>query len=155
MRSADRRPLSGIDFEAQPAVEGETGGHCDGNKARVDLIPPWFIEAMGWVLTYGAVKYAVGENWKGGIRVSRLLASVERHVAAVKAGEDADPESGLPHWAHAAVDLMMAEWMRLHKSDLDDRATAYPDGVRLHQGLVRAGLDAVQRARAAREEHDG
>jgi len=115
---------SRIDRSEQPTKPTEKGTHFDGAKSRVDLIPPWFVLGIGWVFAYGAAKYPDDEaraNWQRGIKVRKLLASAERHLLAMKAGEDLDPESGLPHWAHLATNVAMAEWMRLHRPDLDDR----------------------------------
>lgn len=144
-----------IDFTSQTAVDGEGGGHFDGAKPRVDLIPPWFIEGMGWVLAYGAHKYQDAENWKGGIRVSRLLeGSVRRHLLRMAAGEDIDPESRLPHWAHLAVDLMMAVWMIEERPDMDDRAH---HGARVYEivtDLAERGLEAVRLARYERARRE-
>jgi hypothetical protein len=72
-----------------------------GSKdARYDLIPPeatWF-EAL--VYGQGAEKYAE-RNWEMGYEWGKTIAALERHLQLFKAGEDNDPESGLPHMAHA------------------------------------------------------
>jgi hypothetical protein len=54
------------------------------------------------VLTFGAAKY--GENnWQRLENFSpRYYAAILRHVFAYGGGEATDPESGLPHLAHAA-----------------------------------------------------
>lgn len=67
--------------------------------ARYDLIPPeatWF-EAL--VYGAGAAKYAE-RNWEGGYEWGKGIGALERHLQLFKAGEDLDPESGLPHLAH-------------------------------------------------------
>lgn len=79
----------------------------DRDKNRLDLIPAEAIEKIGNVFTYGAQKYSA-ENWrKGFLDLGRLLAATLRHINAYQQGESIDPESGLPHLAHAATDLMM------------------------------------------------
>ena len=68
--------------------------------ARYDLIPPeatWF-ESLVYGL--GANKYAE-RNWEGGYEWGKGIAALERHLQLFKAGEDLDPESQLPHLAHA------------------------------------------------------
>ena len=51
----------------------------------------------------------------------RLADAAMRHIIAWANGEDADPESGLPHIDHAAASLnMLRGMMRLHP-ELDDR----------------------------------
>lgn len=78
----------------------------DGEKPRVDLVPAGAVLAIADVFTFGAKKYAPN-NWRGGFDWSRLIGALERHIAAFKEGEDLDPESGLPHMAHAGCCVMM------------------------------------------------
>jgi hypothetical protein len=44
-----------------------------------------------------------------------------RHLLAFWSGEETDPESGLPHLAHALCGLMFLHWHAQHRRDLDDR----------------------------------
>ncbi len=83
-----------------------SGKKFDGGKRRYDLIP---VEALGLivdVLTFGAAKYE-DENWR---KVPnwrrRYYSALTRHLEAWRAGEWADPESGLPHLAHAGANCM-------------------------------------------------
>ena len=78
----------------------------DSNKVLMGCIPPTAEVLLGMVLTYGAQKYT-RENW-------RLLDNLEdrymdaclRHINLHRRGEEIDPESGLPHLAHATACLM-------------------------------------------------
>jgi hypothetical protein len=97
-----------------------TGLKYDDEKVRVDLLDPEWLEQVGQVLTFGAKKYAA-HNWRGGISFSRLIGAALRHTLAIMRGEDTDPESGLPHSAHASCCLMFLSWMMTHRKDLDDR----------------------------------
>lgn len=56
------------------------------------------------VLEFGRHKYAAW-NWSKGMAWSRCVASCARHLVAHLDGETADPESGLPHLAHAQCNL--------------------------------------------------
>jgi hypothetical protein len=78
------------------------GTKLDAEKNRLDLLPVVAIERTGWVLTYGAQKYAP-DNWRKveGWRW-RYFGALLRHLFAWKRGEKLDPESGHPHLAHAA-----------------------------------------------------
>lgn len=40
------------------------------------------------------------DNWKGGLKMTEILDSMMRHIAALQSGEWTDPESGLPHIGH-------------------------------------------------------
>lgn len=93
--------------------------HDDG-KAPLDLIPPEAIldEAKAW--GFGAKKYG-RYNFRAGISFSRLIAAMLRHTFALLAGEDNDPESGLPHEAHIRCCAGMLAVMKKRKPELDDR----------------------------------
>jgi len=51
---------------------------------------------------------------------SRLIAAALRHTVAIADGEIADPESGLPHAAHAMCCVMFLLWMQKNRPDLND-----------------------------------
>lgn len=80
----------------------------DTDKPRYDLLPPKALGLLVDCLTYGAKKYE-DYNWRkdGGIDPNRLFAATQRHLWAWKDGETNDKESGLPHLAHAATNLLM------------------------------------------------
>lgn len=86
-------------------MEKETGKRYNQAKPRLSLVEPDFTEGLAKVLTFGAEKYGVG-NWKKGLKVTEVIDSLERHILEIKKGEEKDKESGLPHWAHAAANLM-------------------------------------------------
>ena len=101
-------------------MEEPTGSKLDDGKPRMSLIDPFFLTAVAQVLTFGATKYDA-HNWRGGIAVSRLLDAALRHINAFNDGQDNDPESGLPHMAHAACCLMFINNMVATHPHLDDR----------------------------------
>lgn len=99
----------------------ETGLHLDYGKVRVDLVPPVHIESVAEVLTYGCQKYAEN-NWRGGIKYSRVFGSLIRHLLKWYRGIDIDEESGLPHLYHASCNLMFLIYYTNNKMNhLDDR----------------------------------
>jgi hypothetical protein len=109
---------------AGPAVA--RGARFNAGKPRISLVDPAFIRDMAAVLTYGAEKYkdvpgGGVDNWKKGMPVREVLDSGLRHLLSFQECEDCDPESGLPHLAHAAVNLMFVAWMLRNKPDFDDR----------------------------------
>ena len=93
---------------------------ADGNKSRVDLIDPEWLEGIGEVLKFGAIKYA-DHNWRKGFKYSRLIGACLRHLLAIMRREDIDPESGLPHVNHLSCSVMFLAWHLRHKKELDDR----------------------------------
>ena len=75
----------------------------DDDKLRFDLIPDEWELYDAKVLTYGAKKYKP-ENWRKG-ELKRFKGAYKRHMNAYYRGEWLDPETGLPHIAHARTNL--------------------------------------------------
>jgi hypothetical protein len=80
------------------------GMKFDGGKPKMDLVfdgVPNALLALGEVLTFGAQKYEA-HSWRGvPDGKARYKAALIRHLIAHAKGEKLDPESGLPHLAHA------------------------------------------------------
>ena len=87
----------------QPIVETEAAHHDEG-KCRVDLVPTSLIRSVADILAFGAQKYSE-YNWQKGMPWRKLYGSIQRHMMSWMDKEDIDPESGLPHLAHAACDI--------------------------------------------------
>lgn len=70
-------------------------------KVPLHLVPPAASREMALALGHGAAKY--GEwNWREThVNLMTYVGALKRHLDAIVSGEDADPESGLSHWAHA------------------------------------------------------
>lgn len=96
------------------------GMKFDGDKPRMDLIDRAAMEELGYVLGFGAKKYAA-HNWRKGINYSRLVGAALRHIHAFNDGEDKDPESGYSHIGHAMCCLMFLMGTIKHNPDMDDR----------------------------------
>lgn len=78
----------------------------DNGKPEYGLLPPFALEEVAKVLTFGAHKYD-RDNWKkvnDGQR--RYFDAAQRHAWAIKRGETHDTESGLHHAAHAITCLL-------------------------------------------------
>ena len=84
-----------------------TGGtKHDSSKADLSLVPLVLIEATAKALMFGEQKYG-RYNFRKGFPNHRLIAACLRHVLAYQDGEDLDPESNLPHLAHATACIAM------------------------------------------------
>ena len=85
----------------------------DSNKPEYSLLPPHALEEIVKVLSFGAKKYA-RDNWrKLDDAERRYFDAAQRHIWAVAKGEDLDPESGLPHEAHALCCLLFILQLKL------------------------------------------
>lgn len=91
----------------------------DDDKPRFDLIDASVMLDVARVLMFGANKYGA-DNWRQGVRVSRLLAAALRHLNAFQQGEFLDQESCLPHTAHAICNLIFLQWTYENRDDLND-----------------------------------
>lgn len=94
--------------------------------ARFDLIPPEALYRLAEVYGMGARKYTQkgipgDNNWRKGYNWSLAYAAMQRHLWLFWGGEDLDPESGLPHLAHAAFHCMTLLTFMEEQSVYDDR----------------------------------
>lgn len=91
------------------------GQKFDQGKPMVSLIDPAWLLDTSAVLTFGAQKYAK-DNWKHvENHKDRYLSAAYRHLLAFQSGEIRDPESGLPHLAHASCCLMFLHYLSEEK----------------------------------------
>jgi hypothetical protein len=73
------------------------------------------------VFDYGQRKYK-SWNWSKGMPWSQVISSASRHlVFGILAGEENDPESGLPHHGHLMCNLVMLAWYERAYTEGDDR----------------------------------
>lgn len=95
----------------------------DGGKSRLDLVPPTALDLVGRVLGFGAAKYT-DDNWRKVDDRRRYLGAALRHLNAWAAGENVDPESGMPHLAHAVCSAMFLLEADEHDLGDDTRPTS-------------------------------
>jgi hypothetical protein len=102
-------------------VNQDGGGlRYNNDKIRFDLLPAFALEQVAKVFTVGAKKYAPN-NWRRGMAWSSILASLERHLQAIKAGKDYDAETLILHSAHLATNaLFLTEYYKIYPQG-DDR----------------------------------
>lgn len=98
--------------------------HFDAGKPAYQLLPPFGLHEVARVASYGEQKYGAWNwadyadewNWLD------LIGSLLRHTFAFLRGEWTDPESKLPHMAHAAFNALMILDLYLHGKGTDDRS---------------------------------
>lgn len=93
-------------------ITTSSSGAMKGVKPeRYSLLPKEALDAIAKVYDYGSRKYA-DHNWRRGYEWSKSYDAALRHITAFWAGETNDPESGLPHPAHAAFHLFaLLTWL--------------------------------------------
>jgi hypothetical protein len=98
---------------APPAVAASAVGRKESEgKLQWSLVPWGSVEEVVKVLMFGAAKYAP-DNWQR-VQPARKLyfEAAMRHLVAWQRGEEKDGESGLPHLAHAACDILFLLWFK-------------------------------------------
>ena len=103
-----------------------SGARYNSGKPPMELIPFRALYPAADVFGYGAQKYAPW-NWAKGMAWSIPVACIQRHLAALQAGEDVDPESGLPHIGHILCNALMLSHYMQHCPDMDDRPKELTD----------------------------
>jgi len=106
-----------------------SGARFNTGKPDFSLIPLCTLEDEARVWEYGKRKYAAW-NWAKGQDWSIPFACLQRHLAAWQRGEELDPESGLPHLAHAACNLRMLTLFSKTYQEGDDRPVKWLEGVK-------------------------
>lgn len=105
-------------------MKEDKGLRFNEGKTRHDLVPQFAQEQYARVLTKGAEKYAE-RNWERGMKWSKVLASMKRHILAFESGEDYDKETGLLHMAHVMCNAgFLAEYYKIYPQG-DDRPHNY------------------------------
>jgi hypothetical protein len=104
-------------------IDGGGLRHNQG-KLRLDLVPVSLDRAVAAVLQQAcerSVNPYPERNWERGMPWSKVTASLLRHLAAWRAGEDNDPETGLPHLWHIACNVAFLIEYQETCPRLDDR----------------------------------
>lgn len=123
--SAPKKPAAPVgDVHSQ---EKGSGARYNANKPDLALIPIATLEDEARVWMVGREKYAAW-NWAKGMPWSIPLACALRHLAAFQRGEDNDPETGLPHIAHAMCNLRMLTLYSRTYREGDDRPKQWLGG---------------------------
>lgn len=95
------------------------GVKYDEGKLRWSLLPWESIEQVLRIIEFGAQKYSPG-GWKTLDKFEeRYYNACMRHLIAWQQGEKTDPESGLPHLAHAGCNILFLLWKEQNDVDSD------------------------------------
>lgn len=100
-----------------------SGVKFDGDKVRMDLLPPELLFAVAKILSFGSKKYSP-RNWEQGMSWGRVFAALMRHMWAWWGGEDKDPETGESHLWHAGCCIAFLIAYEARGVGTDDRHKA-------------------------------
>jgi len=117
--------ISTEDLEASEEVYDRLKGDdpavkMDEGKPRYDLIDAYSLEMLARTYEFGTRKYEEND-WRKGVRWGRTWGSIMRHLYDFWKGEDLDPESGLPHLAHAVWQIFALMFYSRYGVGTDDR----------------------------------
>ena len=105
--------------EEEKQLGQSEAGRFDVGKNRHDLIPAWVIDELAKVYTYGANKYD-DNNWWKGMKWSKVIGPLKRHLNKWRRGRIIDDESNCYHLAMViwnAIALMCYQKNGLGKDD--------------------------------------
>ena len=126
-------------------IDGQGERKNDG-KVRFDLLPPFATKQGAMVYTIGSQKYA-DRNWERGMKWSKVLASLKRHLSAFESGEDFDKETGLLHMAHLKTNAeFLLEYYKTYPQG-DDRPKFFLPKIALDVDEVIADFVGAWKAR--------
>lgn len=101
-------------------VDPVTGGEKGQKLAQLGAVDPAALMEVARVAGFGAEKYA-RYNFAKGYAWSLSFDAMMRHLLAFWGGEEGDPESGLPHLAHAAWHCLALLTFQERGRGTDDR----------------------------------
>lgn len=112
------KPVPSLQEMEAHMTKMSSGVKFDDNKRRDDLFPVDAFQSISEVLTFGAKKYA-DRNWEKGMKWGRLYRAALGHLMEWWKGNDLDPETNLPHLAHAAtcVIFLLSYHLRIDPKD--------------------------------------
>lgn len=97
------------------------GLRYDSGKPAMHLLPPFAMLELGKLFARGVIKY-YERNWEKGMKWSKMLSPMLRHVFRFMLGQNYDKETGVHHLACVAWNaLCLLEFTQTHP-ELDDRS---------------------------------
>lgn len=116
----------------------------DSVKSRLDLLPPLALEIVGYVLRHGALKYDE-ENWRLCKKSKKYVRPILTHAFKHLQGQFTDPESGLPHLAHAVCNALFALDLAIKLGYGDRMAHSYNYFAVVHRTRPKAKRGKVKK----------
>ena len=101
-------------------IDEKTGGEKGQKLCQMGALDPKSLTAVGDVAGFGGIKYA-RYNFAKGYKWSLSYDALQRHLMLFWGGELTDPESGLPHLAHACWHCLALLTFTMRNLGTDDR----------------------------------
>jgi hypothetical protein len=117
-------PKVDLHDEETRTTDHPTGGQHGAKQTQIGALDPVSLMILGRVAGMGALKYSAF-NYLNGFDWSLAYNAMQRHANLFWAGENTDPESGLPHIAHAAWMALALLSFHLRQLGTDDRPPRY------------------------------
>ena len=141
--------------ESEEATLGKAeAARFDEGKNRFDLLPPWPLDQIAKVYTYGTIKYD-DDNWRKGMPWRKVIGPLWRHFTKWLRGEKWDDESGLHHLAHCAWQCMALMEYERCQIGRDNRNPYDLDLIAEEQRNKRIALWKELAAHDRLDEYDG
>ena len=108
----DVLPVAGVPTDVLAAINATNATHgADFTRyLAAVLVSRAGLDGVARAFGYGAARYAEW-NWTAAVdRQSDYAGALCRHLVAEHGGEAVDPESGVPHVAHAAASALIWLW---------------------------------------------
>lgn len=107
--------------EQQKQLGQKTAARFSEGKVRHDLIPPWVIDEIARVYTYGTIKYD-DDNWRKGLTWKQnVIGPLKRHLNKWERGEEIDDESNCHHLAMVIWQCIALMVYEKYDIGVDDR----------------------------------
>lgn len=129
----------------EPAVNPKELRAASDGKQPLDYLEPLVNAPVARVMKHGGDKYGYRNYTVTPCKIRTYIGAVQRHLDAIKMGEDIDPDSGESHWAHIIAGSSCYLGCELSGLAIDDRAataTTLSDRVHLDGDLDAKGLTA-------------
>lgn len=107
--------------EEEKQMGKKNAARFNSGKIRYDLIPPYALEQVARIYTFGSLKYSDNNWWKGFKWRKDTFGCILRHIYKWVRGESIDPESGVHHLAHAAWNCFALIEFEKNDIGIDDR----------------------------------
>ena len=105
-------------------IKMEEAKRFSDGKIRMDLVPPILLEEVAKIMGFGADKYGA-YNYLKGMKWSKCIASLKRHLNEFEKGVDYDNESKELHISHVIVNALFLLQYYKEAPQFDDRQHWY------------------------------